>query len=143
MGLLDSLLEGSALSDLTALVRENPQIVQAVASLLDPDDGSVGQGFGLDDLLGALRGGGQADAVSSWLGQGENLAVSPEDFSASLPPDLLSQFASKAGVEPSQAGSVLAGVLPKLVDQLSPQGSAPGGSSLGGLLGGLMSGGRD
>lgn len=140
MGLLDSLLQGGALDDLTALVKENPRIIEAATSLLNPKDSSVGDGFGVDDLLGSLNGGGLGDVVSSWLGSGSNQAIGADQLGSILGSGVLEQFAAKAGVGADQAGSVLAGVLPELINQLSPKGQAPDAGNLGSLLGGVLSG---
>lgn len=139
MALLDTLLNGTTLDDLSSLMKENPQILQAAASLLDSGDSSVGEGFGLEDVIGALKGGGLERVVSSWLGSGQNQGIDGSQLEKALGPDVLGQFASRAGVGEAQAGSVLASVLPQLVNQLSPRGAAPDSGSLGGLLGGVMS----
>ena len=125
MGLLDSVLG-------------NPQIADAARRLLNPEDTSVGGSAGLTQILGALQSSGLGDAVASWLSSGPNQSVAPAKLESALGSDLLSSFASKAGIDASEAGAVLAGVLPSLVDKLSPQGQVPDTGSLEQMLGGVL-----
>lgn len=138
MGLLDSFLGGEdPLAALSKLASENSQVVEAATSLLSSKDGSVGGSGGLQGILGALQGGGLGDVVSSWLSNGPNQQIGADKISELLSGDMLSQFASKAGVGTSEASGVLANLLPELVNQLSPDGAAPNAASLDGLLDGL------
>jgi uncharacterized protein YidB (DUF937 family) len=153
MGLLDEILkqasgasgagvpQGSSLGAIADLVMKNPQILAAALSMLNPKDHSVGGGSGLADLIASFQRGGLGDAVSSWVGNGPNQSVDPGALASALGPDILGQFARKAGIGTADAGSVLASVLPGLVNQLTPQGQVPHAdaleSSLGSLLGQL------
>ena len=150
MGLLDSLLsqmtggqgggqQGSALGSLASLVASNPQILSAAASLLSSKDTSVGGNAGLAGLVQAFQGKGLGDIMSSWVGGGPNQPVSPGQLSEALGPQTLNQFAAKAGIGADQAGSVLAGLLPVLVNHVTPQGQVPESNSLESTLGGLLS----
>jgi uncharacterized protein YidB (DUF937 family) len=140
MGLLDSFLGGEdPLAALNKFASENSQVVEAATSLLSSKDGSVGGSGGLQEILGALQSGGLGDVVSSWLSNGPNQEIGADKISELVSSDMLSQFASKAGVGTSEASGVLANMLPELVNQLSPDGAAPNAASLGGLLDGLKS----
>lgn len=139
MGILDTLMKNPQIfGDIARFASDNPQIAKAAASLLSPNDGSVGGNGGLAGILSAFQSSGMDDLVSSWLGNGPNQAVSPEQVQSALGGDTLSQFAQKAGIDAGEAGAVLAGLLPQLVDKLSPDGQAPQASGLDGLLGGLF-----
>ena len=122
----------------TNLIRKNPQILEAATSLLNPSDSSVGGSSGLGSLLGALEGHGLGDLVSSWLGQGGNRPVSPDQLTHVLGSDTVAEFAKKAGIDTGMAGAALSALLPVLVDKLTPNGSAPNDNSLGGLLSSLL-----
>lgn len=149
MGLLDSLLsqmtadqggsQASGLGSLASMVASNPQILAAAASLLSAKDTSVGGNAGLAGLVQAFQGKGLGDVVSSWVGGGPNQAISPGQLSDALGPQTLNQFATKAGIGADQAGSVLAGLLPMLVNQVTPTGQVPDSNSLESTLGGLLS----
>ena len=158
MGLLDSILgavinnapqggNGAAASDgaggglggLISMAAQNPQLVQAVMSLIS-NDGPVG---GLPGLMAKFQQAGLGNVIASWLSAGPNQAISGEQLSQVLGSGPLSQAAAQLGVAPGAAAGQLAQVLPGLVDHLSPQGQAPHGglgnaSDLLGMLGGLL-----
>jgi uncharacterized protein YidB (DUF937 family) len=54
--------------------------------------------------------------------------------------DTISQFAAKAGVPTADAGSVLANLLPTVIDKLTPDGKVPDTNSLENSLSSLLSG---
>ncbi len=141
MTLLDDLLSDPQLiQNVAAFASENPEIVKAAMSLLNPGDGSVGGSGGLSELLSSFQSGGLGGQVASWLGGGANEALSASQVENALGRDVLSQFAAKANLGEADAGSVLAGLLPGLVDQLTPQGQVPKTGGLDDLLGGLAGG---
>lgn len=138
MGLLDSILGGDdPLGALSKFASENSQVIEAATSLLSTQEGSVGGNGGLQGILDALQSGGLGDVVSSWISNGSNKQIGANQLSELLGGDMLSQFAAKAGVSESDAGGVLANLLPELVNQLSPDGAAPNAASLDGMLDGL------
>jgi uncharacterized protein YidB (DUF937 family) len=140
MGLLDDLVNTlNNPSGITDLLKNNPQIAEAAKAFLG-NDSSVGPSGGLNDILGKLQSSGLGDAVASWLGSGQNQAVSADQVAGALDTSDLSQFADKAGIDLGQAAGVLAGMLPQLVDRMSPQGSVPQGGGLNEVLGSLFGG---
>ena len=133
MGFLDGLLkqgtgghgDASGLAGVAALVASNPQIVAALSSLLSTRDASVGGTGGLGALIGAFQSNGLGNLVSSWISTGPNPPVSAAQVTDVLGQETIGQFASKAGVPVSEAGSLLATLLPAAVDHLTPAGSVP------------------
>ena len=130
---------GGGLGGLISLAAQNPQLVQAVMSLLS-NDGPVG---GLPGLMAKFQQAGLGNVIASWLSAGPNQGISGEQLSQVLGSGPLSQIAAQLGVGPGAAAGQLAQVLPGLVDHLSPQGQAPHGgfgdtSDLLGMLGGLL-----
>ncbi len=147
MGLLDDILkqaggagagQAGGLGAIAEMVMKNPQIISAAISMLNPKDTSVGGGGSLADVVSAFNKGGLGDIMSSWVGGGPNKPVDPGALANVLGPEILGQFARKAGVGQADAGSVLASVLPELVNQLTPQGQVPQGNALDGALGSLL-----
>ena len=146
MGLLDAILKqagGGAgqvggLGAIAEMAMKNPQVIAAALSMLNPKDASVGGGGGLADIIGAFNKGGLGDVMSSWVGGGPNKPVDPGALAGVLGPDVLGQFAQKAGIGQSEAGSVLASVLPELVNHMTAQGQVPQGAALDGVLGSLV-----
>ena len=136
MGILDALLKNpEMIGDVAKFAGENPEIAKAAMSFFSSGDGSGG---GLGNIVGALQSGGLGDAVSSWLGSGDNIAVAPKDVQAALGNGAISQFAEQAGVSGGEASALLAGILPQVVDKLSPDGKLPDAGGLDNMLSGLI-----
>ena len=151
MGFLDVLMKqatrgqsatsgGSALGDLQSLVSKNPEILSAVAGLLSTRDSSIGGSGGLGGLIGSFQKKGLGDMMSSWISTGPNPPISPAQVTDVLGSDTVGQFASRAGVPTAEAGSLLAGLLPTVIDHLTPDGKVPKTNSLEGSLNSLISG---
>nr|WP_314438039.1 YidB family protein [uncultured Brevundimonas sp.] len=112
-----------------------------------------GQG-GIGGLAEKFGQAGLGDVVGSWIGKGANAAISAEQIEAVIGHGPIADIAAKMGVSPQQAGVVLAGLLPQVIDRLTPAGQVAGsddllgqltgglagglGGNLGGLLGGLL-----
>ena len=148
MGMLDSLLQGalgggqgqggSALGGLMDVVAKNPQIISAVAGLLSTRDTSVGGSGGLGGLISAFQGKGLGDMMSSWISTGPNPPISAAQVTDVLGDDTMGQFARKAGIPMGEAGSILAGLLPTVIDKLTPDGKVPDTDSLENTLSSLL-----
>jgi uncharacterized protein YidB (DUF937 family) len=139
MGFLDNLLKQSGgLGGLAQVVAQNPQIVSAAVALLNPKDPSVGGTGGLGGLVSAFSKAGLGQMMSQWISNGPNPPISPGQLSKVLGNDVLGQFAQKAGVAQGDAASLLASVLPGLVDHLTPNGQLPAANDLQNSLGGLL-----
>ncbi|MET9605771.1 YidB family protein [Streptomyces sp. NPDC006512] len=89
---------------------------------------AAGGGNPLGGLMDMLTKSGLADQAQSWLGTGENKAVSGAEIADALPDEVLQKAAGQAGVSPEQAADQIAQALPTAVDKLSPQGQLPTGS---------------
>ena len=148
MGFLDALMKqamgggqtnAGGLGGLVSTLSQNPQILSALAGLLSTKDTSVGGNSGLAGLVESFQQHGMSDMMSNWISTGPNPPMSASQVSQVLSPDTLGQFANKAGVPASQAGSLLAGLLPEAIDFLTPNGSLPDTNSLESSLGSLLS----
>ena len=146
MGMLDSLLKGalgggqgsSALGGIMDMVAKNPQILSAVAGLLSTRDTSVGGSGGLGGLVSAFQGKGLGDMINSWISTGPNPPISASQVTEVLGGDTMGQFARKAGISLSDAGPLLAGLLPTVIDKLTPDGNLPDTNSLEDTLSSLL-----
>jgi uncharacterized protein YidB (DUF937 family) len=96
---------------------------------------------GLNGLIQRFHEQGAGDIVSSWIGNGENKAISPETLTSVLGSGAVGEMAAKAGVSGDQLSGMLASVLPHLVDKATPNGEVPaeGKMDLTGVLGSLGS----
>jgi uncharacterized protein YidB (DUF937 family) len=127
----------SGLAGVAATLAQNPQVLAALGSLLSPRDASVGGG-GLQGLVAAFQQKGMGDMIGSWISTGPNPPVSAAQLTDVLGDQTIAQFASKAGVPPSQAGSLLAGLLPAAIDHLTPDGTLPDAGGLESALASLF-----
>ena len=122
MGLLDQVLGSMLGGDRTNEVTPGQAsgLAQAVMGMLnDPRTG------GLDGLLRKLGQSGLGDVVSSWVGTGQNQPISPDALTRALGPERVSEISQQANVPAGQAPSLLAQLLPVLIDRLTPQGRVP------------------
>ena len=145
MGFLDGMLkqamgggQGGGLGALMGMVAKNPQIAAAIAGLLSTRDTSVGGSGGLGGLVGAFQKKGMGDMISSWISTGPNPPITGAQLTDVLGEETMGQFARKAGVPAAEAGSILAGLLPTVVDKLTPDGKLPDTDPLEGTLSSLL-----
>jgi uncharacterized protein YidB (DUF937 family) len=114
MGLLDQ-YGGSLKSLLGSLAAaEGPAVMSAL--LAKTNLGS------LQGIVDQLQQAGLGDQVKSWLSNGPNMKVTPDQIRAALGSDQVKQIAQHFGVPVDQALKVLADHLPGVVDQASPNG---------------------
>ena len=101
---------------------------------------------GISGLAETFQQNGLGHIVSSWIGTGGNLPVSPDQVQQVFGNEQIQAFAQKAGIAPEVASSQLAELLPGVVDKLTPGGEIPQGGDLMstgmGLLQSLFSGGK-
>ena len=98
-------------------------IESALSSLLG--GGNSDGGLDLGSLVSGMmkNGGGLENIVGSWLGDGDNEAVSGSQIQDILGSDKISEFASKLGVDDDSAADSLAEAVPQMVDKGSSGGS--------------------
>ena len=113
MGLLDSVL--GAMSGKTGEGGDANALIGMIGSVIQ-------QNGGLQGLANKFSHSGAADAFSSWVGTGQNQSVSGNQIQQALGSEQVRALASKMGIDPNQASTLLAEYLPKVVDKLTPQG---------------------
>ena len=91
----------------------------------------ITQHGGLGGLVDKLKSGGLGDAVTSWVGTGENQAVSPTQVESAVGPEVVSQVAARLGLSQEQATQLLSKYLPLVINQLTPNGKVEDGGLLG------------
>jgi uncharacterized protein YidB (DUF937 family) len=111
MGLFDNL--GGVLGQVEAAAM--PALISAVLGKTD-----LG---GLGGIVSQLQQGGLGAQVSSWLGNGANLPVTPDQLRAALSNEQVQQIARQLGLPIDKALSVLSAHLPDVVDKASPNGT--------------------
>src|SRR5689334_9729838 len=80
------------------------------------------QNGGLQGLADKFSQNGAGGAFSSWVGTGQNQTISGNQIQQALGSEQVRALASKIGLDPAQASTLLAQYLPKVVDKLTPQG---------------------
>jgi len=96
----------------------HPGLVNALLGLLgNRQTGGVG---GLVQLFEQQ---GLGHLVQSWIGTGQNQPVTPQQVESALGHGRLASLAQEAGIPQGQASSILASVLPGLIDHLTPNGT--------------------
>jgi uncharacterized protein YidB (DUF937 family) len=102
-------------------------VISAIPGILTQLVGTAqgAAGGGLTGLLLQLENAGLGEQVKSWLGPGENLPLTTEHVVAAFPPEQLDAWAAEAGITREQLASVLAHVLPQVIDHATPEGEVP------------------
>ncbi|HDR9199823.1 TPA: DUF937 domain-containing protein [Burkholderia vietnamiensis] len=85
---------------------------------------------GLNGLIEKFKAGGAGEVIGSWVGTGENQPISADTLQNVLGSDVVGSLASKVGIDPSQASSILAHVLPHVVNGATPNGEVPAGGQI-------------
>jgi len=102
-------------------------IVGALSGVLGQSNAG---GLDLSTIISAVSQNGLGGIVSSWIGSGENLPISPSAIVDLLGNEKIAEFASKLGISTESATGALAGALPAIVDKATPEGD----NMLGNLL---------
>ena len=96
----------------------NAAMINAVAGMLGQQSGGIG------GLVQAFSQNGMAEQAQSWVGTGENMPISPDQVQSVLGGDMIANLAAQVGIPPEMASTVVAQVLPMLINQLTPNGAA-------------------
>lgn len=136
MSIFDSLVQAalsSALGGNSPTLTQN--VVKGVVGMLTNNAG------GISGLVDKLTQSGLGDVAASWIGKGENKAITPQQLEAALGSDKVAELAEQAGIPVDKGAEVLSQVLPTVVDKMTPDGEIPDEHHMGTLskiiLGGL------
>ena len=88
---------------------------------------SMGGMGGLGGLLGMLQQSGLGQAAQSWVGNGPNQQVSPDQLQQAFGPERVQQMSQQTGLAPHDLLSQLSQHLPNVVNQMTPDGRMPDG----------------
>jgi len=84
---------------------------------------------GVSGLVSQFEQSGLGEHVASWVGDGQNLPVSPDQIESALGSPAIASIAAKFGVDPSQASQLISQHLPGIISHLTPGGQIPSGSA--------------
>jgi len=82
-------------------------------------------GGGLGGLLGQFQNAGLGNVAQSWVGNGPNQPVSPDQLHQVFGDQQVNQWAQQANMQPHDLLSQLSQHLPHAVDQMTPGGQVP------------------
>lgn len=100
---------------------EGTEIATALMGLLSNNQGQLDLG----SLVSKMQGGGGdlMNIAASWLGNGPNAAINPEQLAQLFGNEQIAAFAQKLGISPEKATTGLAAAVPEVVNQASNGGS--------------------
>lgn len=108
MGLFDGLLGGVVAAEVTHLVTA-----------------FIEQHGGVQGLVAQFEKQGMGSTIQSWIGTGPNQPITAEDLEKVIGSDVITQFATRFGMNPQEILQKVAQALPEAVDKLTPSGVIP------------------
>jgi uncharacterized protein YidB (DUF937 family) len=108
-------------------------VASAIAGLMG--GGGAKPGLDLGTLVSMMGAKGLGATAQSWLGDGGNDPISPEEITDTLGAGNISAFASRLGLSEAEAAGGLSEALPQMVDKASRGGSLL--DSIGGVSGAM------
>ena len=80
---------------------------------------------GLGNLIKDFQQSGYGQAAQSWVGQGANQQIAPNDLAKAIGPDAIDAIAQQTGMNRDDLLASLSQHLPELINQLTPNGRLP------------------
>lgn len=94
------------------------------------------QNGGLEGVIAKFNEAGFTEQTASWISQGENLPISPEQIIQVLGRDSIASIAEKLTLSPTDVSTKIAEYLPQAVNKMTPNGKLD--SNSGNLLAAVM-----
>jgi uncharacterized protein YidB (DUF937 family) len=82
---------------------------------------------GLGELLTKFQQNGLGDTAQSWVNNGPNQPISPQDLKQAIGPDVLATLEQQTGLSEQDVLARLSRELPGAVDKYTPEGQLPRG----------------
>jgi uncharacterized protein YidB (DUF937 family) len=117
MGIFDK-IESAAGANVQASQEQHESMMQHAMQMF-------GNRAAIGNLLGNAQSQGLGHIVESWISNGNNQPIEPDQVSSVIGEDKLQQLASRIGVPAGVASAVLSRVLPTVIDRLTPNGKLP------------------
>ena len=108
-------------------------IAAILASLLAPRPAAAAQqeqAGGLDALINAFKKNGFEDVINSWIGTGQNQAISPTQLHEALGQKTVTDLSRQADTPQDDLLAQLSKYLPGIIDKLTPNGQLPNPADL-------------
>src|SRR5580692_5453777 len=101
MGMLDGLLGGAVGAEMATVV-----------------NGLIQQHGGVQGIVAQLEQQGLGNTVRSWVGNGPNQPITPDQVHQAFGSDMVKQLAAKIGMTPEDMAAKLSQILPQAIDKL-------------------------
>jgi uncharacterized protein YidB (DUF937 family) len=88
-------------------------------------NGLIQKHGGVQGIVSQLEQQGLGGTVRSWIAEGANQPISPDQIHQAFGSDTLRELAAKAGLSPDVLAAKLSQVLPQAIDKLTPGGAIP------------------
>ncbi len=108
MGLLDGILGGVVGGEMISVV-----------------NGLIERHGGVQGIVAQLQSQGLGSTVQSWIGNGPNQSISPDQVHQTFGAETMNVLAAKVGLSPQDLASKLSAILPQAIDKLTPGGVVP------------------
>jgi uncharacterized protein YidB (DUF937 family) len=92
-------------------------------------NGLIERHGGVQGVVDQMRANGLGPTVHSWINEGPNSSIAPQDVHRAFGDQTMNEMAAKAGMSTEELAVRLAQVLPHAVDALTPDGQIPGAQS--------------
>jgi uncharacterized protein YidB (DUF937 family) len=135
MGLFDEFAKQVAGAAQAFAAGETPELARSFLDLLQ-------ERGGIDGLIRRFQEQGLGDVIQSWIANGPNSPITPEQLARVFDSEQLRTLSSQAGIAMGRLPEALAALLPTLVDRLTPDGEVPGPYQLLRMAIGLLRGER-
>ena len=134
MSLFNSVLSAAASMAMGKEQKEQASLLPALIQVVNQYPGGIG------GLVETFKQGGLGAIVASWMGQGQNLPVEPNQLEQVLGAGVVSDLAEKSGLDQSSVLGYLTTLLPLVVDKVfsSADDSAPAQLDTGTLLSSVL-----
>jgi uncharacterized protein YidB (DUF937 family) len=76
-------------------------------------------------MIDLLRRNGLGEAVNSWIGTGQNQAISPDQLRQALGHNTVNDLSQQSGLAHEDLLAQLSRMLPGVIDKLTPNGQLP------------------
>ncbi len=97
----------------------SPLFSSLLSLIVNPQNG------GIAGFFSRFQQAGLGNLVSSWIGNGDNEPISPDQLEQGLGGETLGRLAASAGLPVAAAAPAMAFMLPKIIDLLTPDGTVP------------------
>jgi len=127
MGLLDSIM---------AMLGKGggKDVMSQLATMLT---GKGGDGMGLSRLLDQFKGAGMGDKAESWVSNGENQSLAPDEVEKAIGSERLAKMSKQTGESVGALKTDLSKMIPDAVNKLTPDGKMPNPGDLMNMVKGL------